>query len=481
MTEYVSDPTRIWRQRLLDLVLLGLAGPGFLFGLAMTVMWALGKAPATGMLAGLGVQPFYLLSYWLSRRGQARIAAFVPVLVLFVVMTGGSFQMGIGHATLIGYAMVTLTAGILIGTGAALLFALLSMGAHIFVGLVQAAGNLPSALAPEATAVADGIGIGLGLVVLVIFYWLSDREVNKILHRERELSGELRAHREELEQRVAERTRDLEMSKVELEEAHQRQLEINRQLEETMHRSQRRAALFQASAEVSRAVAQIRDLDQLLSQITQLINEHFGFYHVGIFFIDKESHYAVLRATNSPGGQRMLARQYKLQVGGNSIVGYVAGTGQPRISLDVGQDAIYFDDPDLPETRSEMALPLRVGNEIIGALDVQSATTGTFDAEDIAALATMADQIAIAIQNARLFQQTQIALAQAEDAHRYYLREQWDGFLGPGRARPGQPSSLLTGKPQTTPRSAQEKEPDETLAGQTPAKELTRDTTKSTH
>jgi putative methionine-R-sulfoxide reductase with GAF domain len=478
-TEYISEPTpqlerpdKIWRQRLLELVLLGLAGPGFLFGLAMAVMWALGKAPITGMLAGLGVQPFYLLSYWLSRRGQAHIAAYVPVFVLFVVMAGGSFQMGIGHATLVGYAMVTLTAGILIGTGAALLFALLSMGAHTFIGLAQAAGNLPGALAPEATAVADGIGIGLGLVVLVIFYWLSDREMSKMLHRERELSTELRAHREELEQRVTERTHDLEMSKTELEEVNQRQLVINQQLEETMHRSQRRAALFQASAEVSRAVAQIRNLDQLLSQITQLINEHFDFYHVGIFLIDEESHYAVLRATNSPDGQRMLAHQYRLPVGDNSIVGYVTGTGQPRISLDVGQAAIYFDNPDgstelaevLPATRSEMALPLRVGNEIIGALDVQSDKTGTFDAEDVAALATMADQVAIAIQNARLFRQTQIALAQAEDAHRYYLREQWDGFLGPGRARPRQPSSPLNDKRQVPSRSQQEQERGEALS-----------------
>ncbi|MBC7251533.1 MAG: hypothetical protein H5T62_14775 [Anaerolineae bacterium] len=196
-------------QYLLNLVLFGLAGPGFLFGLVMACMWACGQAPITGALAGLGVQPFYLLSYWLARRGKERLAAYIPVLTLFLVMVGASYHVGVGHITLVGYAMVALTAGILIGIHTALLFGLLSTIAYLVIGTMQVAGRLPNPLSPEATVVADGVGLGLGLVVLVIFQWLYDREVRKGLLRERALNAELMAHRVQLEQRVAERTAEL--------------------------------------------------------------------------------------------------------------------------------------------------------------------------------------------------------------------------------------------------------------------------------
>lgn len=240
----------------------------------------------------------------------------------------------------------------------------------------------------------------------------------------------------ELELRVAERTHDLEaatedlaLRTTELEQAHQDQLEVIRQLEDTARVSQRRAAQLQAGALISRAVARIRDLDQLLPQVTQLISQHFGFYHVGVFLIDEAGRFAVLRAANSEGGQRLLARQHKLAVGSEGIVGYVVSTAQSRIALDIGADAVFFNNPDLPDTRSEMALPLRVGDEIIGALDVQSTKEEAFDQEDVAALESLADQIAIAIQNARLFEQGQIALEDASRAQQLYIDDQWSKFV----------------------------------------------------
>jgi putative methionine-R-sulfoxide reductase with GAF domain len=241
------------------------------------------------------------------------------------------------------------------------------------------------------------------------------------------------------------RTRELETATTDLVARGTELEETSRLFEETARQSQRRADLLQASAQVSRAVAQIRDLDQLLSQVTQLISRHFGFYHAGIFLTDDTGRYAVLRAANSSGGQRMLARQHRLGVGSEGIVGYVTGTGQPRIALDVGADATYFDNPDLPDTRSEMALPLRTGGALIGALDVQSTTVRAFDQEDVAVLTLMADQIATAIENARLFEQAQAALAEAEGAQRHYLRQEWDSFLG-GRSRTRFPQSPPPGR-----------------------------------
>jgi GAF domain-containing protein len=142
--------------------------------------------------------------------------------------------------------------------------------------------------------------------------------------------------------------------------------------------------------------------------------------------LDAQKEFAVLRAANSTGGQRMLERGHRLRVGQQGIIGYVTSTGKPRVALDVGADAVFFNNPDLPETRSEMGLPLRSGDQIIGALDVQSTEATTFTDEDVSLLSTLADQVSIAIENARLFSETSQALTELQSVQRQYLREQWD-------------------------------------------------------
>jgi len=200
-----------------------------------------------------------------------------------------------------------------------------------------------------------------------------------------------------LEQRVLERTRDLE----------------------------RRSRQLEAAAQVAREAAAIRDVAGLLNATVRLISEQFGFYHAGIFLLDEPGEYAVLRAASSEGGQRMLARGHRLRVGQVGIVGYVAGVGQPRIALDVGADAVFFDNPDLPQTRSEMALPLKVRGRVIGVLDVQSTQEAAFSAEDVEVLQTMADQVALAIENARLVEESQRAVQELETFYGRRLRQAW--------------------------------------------------------
>lgn len=207
------------------------------------------------------------------------------------------------------------------------------------------------------------------------------------------------------------------------------QLNLEQRVEERTRALQRRTQQLQAAAEIGRAATTIRDLDTLLQEATHLISQRFGFYHVGIFLLDENGEYAVLRAANSEGGRRMLARGHRLKVGEQGIVGYVTGTGRPRIALDVGKDAVHFNNPDLPLTRSEMALPLTVGDRIIGALDVQSTEAGAFSEDDIAALQTMADLLAVAIENAHLFTQTQEALANMQRAYALATREGWSAFM----------------------------------------------------
>lgn len=190
--------------------------------------------------------------------------------------------------------------------------------------------------------------------------------------------------------------------------------EINRRLEtqaeervqaltKISERIQEQSARSKAITEISQEIAaeeEEEELQSLLDHIVGIIGEKLGYDHVGLFLLNENRQYAVLRAANSEGGKRMLERRHQLRVGGTGIVGYVSQSGLPRIALDTGRDAVFFNNPDLPQTRSEMALPLKYGSHIIGALDIQSNLPSAFKEEDASLLGALANQIALAIQTA---------------------------------------------------------------------------------
>ncbi len=232
-------------------------------------------------------------------------------------------------------------------------------------------------------------------------------EISVISRIFNEMTRQVREMIFSLESRVAERTEELNQALRDIE---------------------KRAKQFEAVAKVSQSIGSSLSLQELLPYIVQLVSEQFGFYHVAIFLNDDSNSYAVLSAANSPGGKRMLKRGHQLRVGEQGIVGYVAAAGEPRIALDVGQDAIYFNNPDLPETHSEMALPIVIGGKVAGALDIQSVESNAFSHEDVEALSALANQVSLAIENARLFDQTRKTLAEAEAIQRQYLREAWSSL-----------------------------------------------------
>jgi len=249
------------------------------------------------------------------------------------------------------------------------------------------------------------IGFLLRLVIVRIQTVVDDTRAGEknLLSGNRELQ-ELSAS---LEQRVAERTIELASANA---------------------KNERRAAQFEAIAQVSRTISSTQDLSTLLPQITSVISRLFGFYHVGIFLLDTKNEYAVLSAANSEGGQKMLARGHRLRVGETGIVGYVTSTGNARVALDTGSDTIFFNNPDLPHTRSEMALPFKIGPVIIGALDVQSKEPNAFAEEDISILSILSEQVGIAIQNSRQYEETHRALAESETLSRQFVRQGWQDF-----------------------------------------------------
>jgi len=176
----------------------------------------------------------------------------------------------------------------------------------------------------------------------------------------------------------------------------------------------RRATLLHAAAKVARNVTSILNPERLLDETVDVICEEFGFYYAGVFLLDKSRRWMVLHAGYGVAGRKMLAQEHKLRVNGHSMIGRASGEQHALIALDVGEEPVHFKNPILPKTRSEMALPLIVGTELIGALTVQSTREAAFSTEDIMVLQGMADQLAIAIQNAELHREHQQLLAQAE-------------------------------------------------------------------
>jgi GAF domain-containing protein/HAMP domain-containing protein len=226
-------------------------------------------------------------------------------------------------------------------------------------------------------------------------------ELGQLASAFNEMAARLHNLIESLEKRVAERTQDLA----------------------------ERARYLEATAEVAHDAASELDLDDLLSRVVRLISQRFEFYHSGLFLIDESGEWAVLQAASSAGGRRMLNRGHRLKVGETGTVGYVTAYGEPRIALDVGDDAVFFDNPDLPETHSAITLPLRARGEIIGALDVQSKEPRAFTDEDAAVLQVLADQVAMAISNARLFQRVQESLEAERRAYGELSQRAWQEMV----------------------------------------------------
>jgi GAF domain-containing protein/HAMP domain-containing protein len=200
------------------------------------------------------------------------------------------------------------------------------------------------------------------------------------------------------------------------------------------HRVTERTAQLQAAADISRATASVRNLDDLLRLALDLIRDRFGYYHASIFLLDSPGDYAVLRESTGPVGAQLKARGHRLAVGSQSLIGWITANRQPRVALDVAEDPFHFRNPLLPDTRSELAIPLVAGDRLLGALDVQSREPNAFSPGSIQVLQTLADQLSVAIENAELFQRTQASLEELGSLYQRLAGGSWRGYLR-GRQR----------------------------------------------
>jgi GAF domain-containing protein len=220
----------------------------------------------------------------------------------------------------------------------------------------------------------------------------------------------------------------------------------SKDLERVTRQTTKQANQFKALAFVARAILSIPNLDNLLTRIATVVSDTLSFYHMGIFLLDDAKEYAILTATNSSGGQRMMEHNHRLKVGEEGIVGYVAGINRPRTAVDTDRDGVFLSNPDLPETRSELAVPLKVGLDIIGVLDMQSKEPLAFSDDDIEFFSILADYISIAIQNARRVHEIQKTITESDTLYRNYLRQEWKSFSNQRRS-PGYLYNISGSKP----------------------------------
>ena len=361
-----------------------------------------------------GVAPLALmtlLSFFLIQRGMRKPAQIlVPLAALvginYILVIGG----GIHDTSLIAYVAVLLLANLTLSGNDPLIFGGLIVLSVVTLGILEINGIVTNKFS-YITDYADVLIIPTIIIAIASLQQVLVSRLTNLTRIAQEneqdqiaANAELQELKEDLELRVEERTAELKQSATQL---------------------QKRAAQFETIAQLARTINSIQDPKTLLHKITQLVSVSFGFYHIGLFLLDESHQYAVLNAANSQGGERMLERQHRLKVGSQGIVGYVTSTGNPRIALDTGTDAVFFDNPDLPETHSEMALPLRVGKTIVGALDVQSTESNAFSEDDVEVLSILADVVSVAIENARLYEELQRVLTEAQTAFSESTMEGW--------------------------------------------------------
>ncbi len=328
------------------------------------------------------------------------IKAGAMLLLLYILGIVSALQYGTAGDVRIWFFGFTIVAAIFLGMRAGLVAAVFSSLTHLGLGYAMSldwieAPNVSKVIEPSnfASWVSTSIPYFALGIMAVLAVGVIINGLDRNLLRSRELTAELKADRASLQRRT-----------------------------DTL---ERRNIQIRTAAEISRIVSGELDQRKLLQQVADLIRDRFDLYYAGVFLVDEKGLYAVLQAGTGEPGAAMIRAHHRLPIGGTSMIGWSISRRKARIALDIGQDAVRFDNPYLPETRSELALPMISGAQVLGAITIQSAEAGAFDQDDIAILQNVADGLATALENARLFQQAQENLEEIQRLHQQYLGEAW--------------------------------------------------------
>ncbi len=355
------------------------------------------------LVAGICVAGLGLL-----RRGHVRSTSVLLIVLIWIASNvTAALEYGAKDASYIVNFTIILMAGLLLGTKASVIVTILSIISGFVLARLEQSGQI-GAISYPITDFVWTIAVVLLLNLVVIRMLING------------LEDALKRSRLSVEE-LASANAALNFTQTELQERSTELVVANKQLE---GRSQK----LHAIAEVARATTSIHSFDELLPAISGTISQQLGYYHVGLFLLDEEKQYAILRSANTPDGLRMLNRGYRVAVGNISPIGYVAQTGEPRVTHTMDADSRFLNNLDLPESRSQVVLPLGSGDEIIGVLDIQSREVNAFSQDDVSTLSILSDQVTIAIENALLYEQSQAALREANVASRQASGQAWDEY-----------------------------------------------------
>lgn len=361
-----------------------------------------------GILFGVALLIYGISAY--SQRGYVRQAGLILVTILWLAVNGTAFfGAGIRDSSFLANFAVLLAAGLLIGWKAAVTLSGLTILVGIGLAYAEVYEISPAVYTPSSPLIAiQGFIFTIGIFAGFIYLLISGLE-NAIKTAQ--------AGTHELE----EANRELTNARAGLESNRNELLLVNDQLK-------RRAERISTIANISKTLTLVQDIEQLLPEVVRTISQRFGFHHTGIYLLDEQKEVAILRGASSEGGMRMLKRGHRVLTNSPGVIGFVTYRGEARIALDVGTQPASFDNPDLPGTRSQLVLPLKVKELVIGALDIQSDQANAFTQEDVSILSILADQVAIAIQNAYSAEQALNALRNAEIASRQLSGRAWHGY-----------------------------------------------------
>lgn len=384
-----EDPTAKRRARFLILFSVAL----FVVLLLVTVFVSLPNTRPdidTWVMFGLQmityVIPVPAIGYFLAQTGRWRASAIFLTTILFGFTVLFVRASGIDRSSILVYSLVVLMASALLGTRALAISVLASAGSIVIIREWQATGafildryDFDPILVGVMVLIVDG---------LILWYFSRDRDIS-------------------------------------------------------LNEAQRASHRLRAAGLVSQTAISTLDLNTMLEQIVDQIHDEFDLYHVQIFLIDEDGNDAVLRASTGEAGQSLLDRGHRLAVGSQSVIGRVTETGQPVLASDTSVDEVHRRNEFLPDTRTELAVPVQLGNQVIGALDLQSREPEAFNAQDIEAFQVMANQLAAAIDNARLFaeqtrraaesevllREAEVNLREIERLNRQLTRRAWTEYL----------------------------------------------------
>ena len=350
------------------------------------------------------IQALLISSFFALKRGIVHRTAIILVVVmaLMILILSVLFGRVEGNPMLPGLLSVILLAGFLISGRAAVVLGVISLGYLLVFSYIDELVEMPSVLAITEQVYVSRMAVMFTMITVIVTLTVSIysrifRQVQASDEELRNTNEELRQVRSYLEQEVEANTRQLE----------------------------RRSRYLEAAAHVANASISLLNEQEMIQTVANEITKQFGFYHVGVFLLDERKEWAALRAASSEGGQRMISRNHRLAVGRQGIVGFVTSMGQARISQDTGLDRVHNPAEELPDTRSEMALPLIARGQIVGAIDIQDTQPEAFTRDDITVLQTMADQIALALENLRLYEQTQETLEEVRRVYGEYSQQAW--------------------------------------------------------